>query len=471
MRIFISIFFLALLFIGCTTKYLASSPHQEGSPAVISVPEEQPPSDFRKELGRQFLLAAKNELNFVKDPEVVSFINNIGRQIVEAAESDPDYYHFFVVKSSQINAFAVPGGYIFIYDGLLKKLNGLDALAGVIAHEIAHVERDHHFRDSGKIALADLATMAGVILGGVAGKNPDASIAISEAANISYKLKLSRKYEEDADLFAIKYLERSIYDPSGLSDFFKKLALFERLNSTDIIPTYLSTHPGVIERQAIVESLIKDFKRKDPVHSDSSGWARIVTILKALNKESLNLSSQTTGQSLSNEHKHYFQGLHALKSDNYRNALTEYREAIRLNPEVPLYHADLAITYMHLQQMQKAKEEALKSIKLSKKYASPFIVLGISAANETNFNEAIKYFIEAEKLSPFDPFIHYHMASAYNAIKMTDHGRFHLGQYYRFSLDPENAARQFNMALKETRDKAFARNIEDVLKKIKGEGI
>ena len=235
MRLLPALCFL-LLFGGCALPEIPDDPYAGPTPAELQAMAERLPRDPRKELGRQFFLAARNEFTFIKDPEVLALVNAVGREVVRAAGRDPDYYHFFVIRNRQINAFAVPGGYIFLHSGLLTNMKDVDALAGVIAHEIAHVERDHHFKDSRQVALADLATLAAVILGAQKGENIDASIAVAQASNLSFKLKLSREHEEDADLFALRYLKKSSYDPRGLSDFFKKLSLHDRMNSAEAPP-------------------------------------------------------------------------------------------------------------------------------------------------------------------------------------------------------------------------------------------
>ena len=422
--------------------------------------------DPRKELGRQFLLAAANEFKFVNDPDVVSLVNHVGRSLVSAANSDPDYYHFFVVRKNQLNAFAVPGGYIFIYDGLLKNMKSVDELAGVLAHEIAHVERDHYLKDSKKTTLADFATLAGIVAG-ISSGNPDASIAIASGANLSYKLKLSREHEKEADISALKYLDRTDYKPSGLAGFFKTLSLYERLNSGDAMPPYLSTHPGITERQGILESLTRNISNKQGHKLEARwDWDRIITILRAADKDGPLLK---TGDKEDKEH--YLKGLYAYKSFDLKTALAEYKEAIEINPDNPIYHADLAMLYMQMQHYDQAREEALKSSALSEESPSAFIVMGMAAKNAMDYKEAIKHFSKAATIDRYDPFIRYHLAGSCYAQKMTTKGRYELGHFYRLSLSPQRALMQFRMALKETNDPDLTIKIKEEIDRLMREGI
>lgn len=419
--------------------------------------------DPRKEIGREFLLAASKGFEFVSEPEVVSVVRGVGRHLVRAAGSDPDYYHFFVIKNSQINAFAVPGGYIFINDGLLKNIDSVDALAGVMAHEIAHIERDHVYRNAKKAGVVDLATIAAVILGGVSGETGAAKVSIAQAANISMKLKMNRELEEDADIFAIKYLRQSRYNLAGLSDLLTTLAYYERFSGADMLPPYLSTHPGVGARLITAEALTKEipFDEKKKSHARWE-WRRIVTILNAYNKDASDLSfkgEDEEGKSDNEERRHYLNGLDALKRMDLNKARQDYQEAIRLNPDNPLYHADMATLYMQLKQMDLAKEEAIRSIELSKENASPYVVLGMAAKGEGNHEEAIKQFKEAERLTPRDTFLHYHMGASYHALNMPAHMHLHQGRFHRYNIKPDTALSQYRMALKETDDAELIKKI------------
>ena len=422
--------------------------------------------DARKDMGRQFLLAAASEFNFVTDPDVISLVNDVGRRLVTAAGSNPDYYHFFVVRKNQLNAFAVPGGYIFIYDGLLKNMKSVDELAGVLAHEIAHVERDHYLKDSKKTTLADFATLAGIIAG-ISSGNPDASIAIASGANLSFKLKLSREHETEADISALKYLGRTDYKPAGLASFFKTLSLHERLNSGDALPPYLSTHPGITDRQGILESLTRNVPDKTGQKPlDRWEWDRIITILRAADKDGVPVK-----ESYNAEKMHYLKGLYAFKSFDLKTALAEYKEAIRINPESHIYHADLAMLYMQMQHYDKAKEEALLSASMDGENPSTFIVLGMAAKNVMDYNEAIKNFSKAANLNRYDPFIRYHLAGSSYAQKMTTIGRYELGHFYRLNLSPERALMQFRMALKESNDPELTAKIKEEIDRLLREGI
>jgi predicted Zn-dependent protease len=432
--------------------------------------------DKNKELGKRFMQAARREFTFVKEHEVVALVNKVGRDILEANGIDPTTYHFLIVKKNQLNAFAIPGGFIFVFDGLLKKLDSIDALAGVLAHEIAHVKQNHFFKDSKKVGAINLATMAAVIFAGLAGESSGAAGAVAHAANITAQLKFTRENEEEADLFAIKFLGNTHYSPAGLAEFFKTLSDHDRFNMETTIPPYLSTHPGVIERRFMVESLVnKPSVEEELQHATLYDWERMVTLLSAENSErhdrSQNHHDKDTGF-LSEERKHYLSGLLALKSGQLKKAKLEYEEAIKINSNNPIYYSDLATLYIELRQFERAREEALKSLDLSGDYASLYLVLGMAAQDKENFEKSIEHLKKAEERAADNPSIQFQLARSYHAISKPAKEKFHLGRYYRFKLEPEKAIRQFEKALALVEEaEFFSEQIEREMQELKREGI
>ena len=427
-----------------------------GSPPKKAPQPQEPPliQDHGKELGKSFMKTALKKYTFVKDPEVTALINEVGREIVEAIGEDPDTYHFFVVRQNQLNAFAIPGGYIFLFDGLLKNFDSIDALAGVLGHEIAHVRLNHFFKDAKKISAINLATMASLILAGLAGEGMGATGTIAIAANASMQLGFSRKNEEEADLHAIRFLSKTRYNPAGLSTFFSTLSFYQRLTQ-GTVPPYLSTHPGVGERRFMVDRLVRNLPKKTVPEAK---WDRVATILRAkkggsIKKRPIKKGEEQKGQ----ERRFYMRGLAALKSGALNEALEAYQEAIRLAPDRAIYYADLSNIYMQLQQANLAKSAALRSIQLSEQsmaqqdiaqdIAMPYLVLGMIAQSEKNHENAVSQLEKAKDRAPENSIIHFQLARSYHALGKRGKERFYLGRYHRLNLEPEKALQEFKKAL------------------------
>lgn len=465
---------LLVFILGCSAGRVVKGSRVEQPKPSKEAPEVEPVSK-EKELGREFLKTARREYRFVTDHEVISLVNQVGRDIVEAMGGDPTRYHFLVVKNKGVNAFALPGGYIFIFDGLLKTVESIDALAGVLAHEVAHVRLNHFFENTERINAMNLATVAAIILSGLAGGDTSATATVAQAVNITFQLRFSRENEEEADLYAIRALKKTRYDPRGLKDFFETLLFYERLSPAEEIPPYLSTHPGLEERLRRAEVFSEAFStQRDKVGLESYDWERIATILKAEAREEVGASLKYMGkkEGLSEERRHYLEGLSALKRGDYKRAISEYKEAIRLNPDNPIYHADLALSYIRLEEIALAKEEAERSLKLSRSYPYPYLALGMVALSQSQYEKGLELLKEALALAPYDHSIHYWLAYTYHLLKMPAKEGFHLGRYYRLKIEPERALYQFQKALSFVDEgDVFYQRIKDEIREIQREGL
>ena len=207
------------------------------SSATADAPSSSSPT---KAYGRAFMAEALQAYRFVLDPDVTGPVQRTGRRLVEAIGEDPGAFHFFVVDEPQPNAFAIPGGYIFVFTGLLTKLADEDELAGVLAHEIGHVTHNHFFQDRKQVLALNLATLAALLLSG----GHPAALAFPLGASYNLQLAYSREHEADADAAAVGYLRKAGYDPAGLARFFQTLEIYERFNASEV-PAYFTTHPGV----------------------------------------------------------------------------------------------------------------------------------------------------------------------------------------------------------------------------------
>jgi predicted Zn-dependent protease len=161
------------------------------------------------------------------------------------------------VNNSAINAFATPGGYIYIHKGLLNAVENEAELAGVIAHEIGHANARHVASIIEKSQKLNIATLAAIIAGAFLGGGGEATAAIaafSLASASTLTLKYQREHEEEADRLGINYLVNAGYYPAAMVDFLKLIKQYEFLSKT--IPSYLRTHPGTDDRIFYLDSLI-----------------------------------------------------------------------------------------------------------------------------------------------------------------------------------------------------------------------
>ena len=204
-------------------------------------------------IGRDMMAQARNRLPLNEDPEIAGYIDRLGGRLTAPLQQGPvGGFTFFVVRDRRINAFAAPGGYIGINTGLILRAENEAQLAGVMAHEVAHVTQRHiarQFAATSKNQYKTIAAIvAGLLLGGQAGQ---AAIAAGVASEAQRQINYTRANEYEADRIGLRLLVDAGYQPRGMSEFFDIL-LSESGVSADAVPEYLRTHP--LESNRIAET-------------------------------------------------------------------------------------------------------------------------------------------------------------------------------------------------------------------------
>ena len=212
--------------------------------------------DAERELGMEFDRELEKHVEVIQDDEVASFLSALGQSIVETLEPQPFVYRFRVVVDPSLNAFAVPGGFIYFHSGTVLAASNVDELAGVMGHEIAHVKAHHYARMRKQMLVPDLlASLAGVAAA-VATQEPGLMVA-SQAVNVALQLSYSREFETEADELGGIFMARAGYDPAGISRFFERIEAEQRRHPHQI-PPYLYSHPEVKDRIATVTEAAED---------------------------------------------------------------------------------------------------------------------------------------------------------------------------------------------------------------------
>lgn len=222
------------------------------------------------QLGREVMRQIRGDKDYLDDAEVVDYLNGLGDRLVAASPAPYRQFEFFAVRDASINAFALPGGYIGVHTGLISAARSESELAGVLAHEIAHVTQNHiaRFVDSQKgSALTSLAALAVAILAARAGSGDlaQAAITTAQAMTIQSQLDYTREHEKEADRIGLQTLSGSGYDPVGMASFFERLQTQGRLYESQA-PSYLRTHPLTHERMADLQNRLGEYKYRQ--HQD-----------------------------------------------------------------------------------------------------------------------------------------------------------------------------------------------------------
>ena len=210
------------------------------------------------EMGRKFDLLVRSQLPMIDDPEVSMYVRSIIDRLLSVLPPQPFKYTTGVIRNNTLNAFAVPGGYVYVFSGLIMNFDTESELAGVLAHELAHVTQRHvasRIERGQMLTLgALLVAIAGVAMGGSAG---GAAVMGALTASQSAMLNYSRIDENEADHQGFQYLLKAGYDPRGMASAFQKLRRKSWMSGGGNIPTYLSTHPDLGDRIASVSARIE----------------------------------------------------------------------------------------------------------------------------------------------------------------------------------------------------------------------
>ncbi len=204
------------------------------------------------ETGRDLARDVERGARIIEDPVVSEYVSRIGQNLVN--NSDARYcFTIKVVRSEEINAFALPGGFLFINSGLIRAADNEAELASAMAHEIAHVAARHYTRQATWEQIVSYASIPLVFIGGLPG------YAIQQGAAIATPLafrKLSRDAEAEADMLGVQYLYKTGYDPSAFVDFFERMARQEK-SKPGTIAGMLAVHPALVSRIRAVQKQIQ----------------------------------------------------------------------------------------------------------------------------------------------------------------------------------------------------------------------
>ena len=204
------------------------------------------------EMGRQVSKEAESQLSIIRNGNIASYIDSLGRQLASRAPGDKYPFQFKVVNDKAINAFALPGGFVYVNRGAIEAADNEAQIAGVMAHEIGHVVLRHGTNQASKAYIAQAPLS---ILGGVLGSNSIGSVlaqlGVGFAAN-SLFLKYSRDAESQADLMGTQILYDSGYNPNAMVEFFEKIQAESKGSASE----FFSDHPNPENRISHVQQEI-----------------------------------------------------------------------------------------------------------------------------------------------------------------------------------------------------------------------
>ncbi len=301
-----------------------------GNPAdkVLSADDEQ---RYRQSIKEQMY-----QYNFVMtDPVVASYIYHLGYQLAAFSDKPEQSFDFYMVPANVINAAAYPGGLVVVYSGLMLETESESELAGVLAHEIAHVNQRHISRMMAKQQKATAPILLGMLAAFAAAQasnSGDAPIAIAasmSALQQQMAINFTRYHEYEADRVGINTLYNAGLNPEGMASFFAKLMQKHRVDPRYQLPEYLRTHPLSVNRVTEAKNRLKAFEEKP--YKESTMYAFVKERLRVLTAdEFVNLSEYYQGilkTKTTNQPAHWYGlALHQYQENQFKQALQSIRK-------------------------------------------------------------------------------------------------------------------------------------------------
>ena len=233
--------------------------------------------------GEAFLRQAKTSLRFVHNPEALAFVRRMGRRLVLASPSPDIRFHFYILRNPVVNAFSVPGGYVFINSGAILAARNEDELAAVMAHEISHDTQRHIPRLIALSKRLSWAALAGMLAGVALMSSSQfeggaAALSLSSAGLTAETLKHRRGYESEADHIGLRTMARAGFNPRAMAAFFSRLKTDDQFVSVNV-PDSWRTHPPTDIRIAEAENLAARYP--DTPFRDHPAFDRVQMVLLA----------------------------------------------------------------------------------------------------------------------------------------------------------------------------------------------
>ena len=367
----------------------------------IQIPDMGSPADavFSKSeearYGRAIMADIRRKGGVMEDPLVNEYINEIGRQIAAQSNDGSHSFEFFVVEDERINAFAMPGGFIGVHSGLLEATRNEDELAGVLAHEVAHVTQRHIARAihaNQRQGLLTTAMMLGAIILGATGSSDAmmAGMAVAQGTAAQQQINFTRSNEHEADRIGIGALADAGYDPHGMASFFEVMARQQPASPEMRAPEFLRTHPVTTDRIAEARARAQDYPRVQSSDSTNYGIVRARLIVGRYNTAAAAVAFyERRDYENQTDIEKYGRAIAYQRAGRNDDAKQIFADLVANDQKVIAYYIGLGQTQLQLEQyaagvttFEQAVELFPRNVPLVVMYSEQLILLG--RANEAH---------------------------------------------------------------------------------------
>lgn len=421
-----------------------------GSPAQAMLTLED-----EYQIGRMIVRGLRDQDQILEDPEVSEYIRAVGLRLSSQAHDGAQRFNFFMVRDNSINAFALPGGFIGINTGLLLETKNESELAGVLAHEIAHVTQRHIARSiaaQSRSSLVSTAAMLAAILIGAAAGGGDAAMAGMAAAQslaIQQQISFTRANESEADRVGLGILARAGFDPQGMPAFFETMSRRAGLGEANI-PEMLRTHPVTVNR--IAETKERAAQVESTPLPDSLGYSLTRERLRVLSTPAGRNPLEYYNATIRNEAdatpaEVYGRALALMVSGRPAQAAPIFQRLLDAEPTVLQYHTALGQAQLQAGQQlaalatfERARELFPRNVAITVRSAEALMQLG-------DAKKAHEILLDLFNVVPPTPEQARLTALAANAAGDVADSYYYMSEYHVMSGDLLLAINQLQLAL------------------------
>jgi predicted Zn-dependent protease len=357
-----------------------------------------------------------------------------------------------VVKDNTLNAFAAPGGHIFIFTGLINAIDEVDELAAVVTHEIGHVTARHisdRMEQNKKINMVTLAGMlAAVFLGGEAG---GAVMTGAMAAGIQKQLQYSREDERQADQLGFKYMDEAGFDPAGMVRTLRKMQRSQYVG-TDAVPAYLLTHPGGVERMANIDNMMKGYQVKadNPTRAHfrrQFDYFKTIVLAKYGNPREAERLFEEMLKGLSDSAlAHLGLGMLMIGDAEYGRAVEHFKKANAVEPDSGIILRSLGEAYQYQGRDRDAVAVLKRATQIDRNDRSAFYLLAVSYQNLGDYERAISLYERLRSPVPVKNEVFYNLGVCYGRLSHLGPAHYYFGIYFKRLGQREKAEFHFQKA-------------------------
>lgn len=404
------------------------------------------------EMGRNFDRMIRSQMAMVGDTYITDYVDDLVQNVVKGKRPMPFRVKSAVVANPILNAFAIPGGYIYIFTGLIQEVSSESQLVGVIAHELAHVSQRHvasRIEKQGKLGMLTMAGMlAGLFLGvagggGGTGKAAQALIVGSQSVATAAMLQYSQEDEREADHVGLNSMVKAGYNPEGMPQTFeimKKNRWFD--SGRQSMPSYLSTHPGLSERITYLNDRIKRMPEVFSSRKDDNTTLRKV---QALVRSKMSPATTALAYYESKNKNDFLPmdyvalGIVQERLKDRDKAKANFQKALQLGGDDPLVNREAGIFFFKTGEHKVAYKYLQKAILKNKRDALGIFYLARLQAEAKQYDWAEANMRKVMELVPEDWEVHHHLGMILGESGDHFQGNLHLAYAALYSSNVKKA--------------------------------